>query len=100
MSTIGLEEHFTTSEFRDAIQPFLQDTPNARALQAKLLNLGAERIAAMDKGAVDLQVLSLPSSGVSRRSRPTWRAAWRTTRTMNLPKRSDAIRLASQGSRR
>ncbi len=63
MYTIALEEHFTTTEFRAAIQPFLQDTPNARALQAKLLNLGAERIAAMDEGAVDLQVLSLPSSG-------------------------------------
>ncbi len=63
MYTIALEEHFSTTEFRAAIQPFLPDTPHAKALQAKLLNLGADRIAAMDEGAVDLQVLSLPSSG-------------------------------------
>lgn len=63
MNTIALEEHFTTTEFQDAVRPFLKDTPHANALQAKLLNLGAERIAAMDEGAVNLQVLSLPSSG-------------------------------------
>ncbi len=63
MYTVALEEHFTTVEFQKAIQPFLSDAPASKALQAKLLDLGSGRIAAMDEGFVDLQVLSLPSSG-------------------------------------
>ncbi len=63
MPIITIEEHFTTREFQKALSGFLPNTPAANALQAKLVDLGQERIAAMDAGAVDMQVLALPSSG-------------------------------------
>ena len=63
MPTITLEEHFTTAEIQKALQPLIPENPGASALRARLLDLGAGRIAAMDEGAVDLQVLSLSSAG-------------------------------------
>ncbi len=63
MPTIAIEEHFTTREFQKALRNFLPDTPAANALQAKLVNLDNDRIAAMDAGGIDMQVLALPSSG-------------------------------------
>jgi predicted TIM-barrel fold metal-dependent hydrolase len=63
MRTITLEEHFVTESFLKAVHgdnPV--PTPIAR-LQPKLLDLGAGRIAAMDEGGVDVQVLSLASMG-------------------------------------
>ncbi len=63
MQTIALEEHFTTREFQNALQPFVTETPQSKVLQTKLLDLGSGRLAAMDEGGVDMQVLSLPSSG-------------------------------------
>ncbi len=63
MKTITLEEHFTTPEFQKAIQPFTTGSPASNVLTAKLLNLGAERLIAMDEGEVDIQVLSLSSAG-------------------------------------
>src|SRR5271167_4857623 len=61
--TIAIEEHFTTLEFLKALRGFVPETPASKALQAKLLDLGHDRLAAMDAGAVDMQVLSLSSSG-------------------------------------
>lgn len=63
MHTVTLEEHFTTREFQEAIVAFVPQTPAAQGLQAKLLNLGDGRIAAMNEGFVDMQVLSLSASG-------------------------------------
>jgi uncharacterized protein len=61
--TIAIEEHFTTLEFQKALRGFVPETQASKALQAKLLDLGQDRLAAMDAGAVDMQVLSLSSSG-------------------------------------
>ena len=63
MKAIALEEHFTTHEFQKAIKPFTTETPGSKALKEKLLNLGSERLSAMDEGEVDMQVLSLSSAG-------------------------------------
>jgi predicted TIM-barrel fold metal-dependent hydrolase len=65
MRTIALEEHFLTQSFlratHNASTPI---PPQIAALQPKLLDLGAGRIAAMDESAIDLQVLSLAASGL------------------------------------
>src|ERR1700722_6310985 len=58
MRTIALEEHFITESFVRAT-----GAPRFAALQPKLLDLGAGRIADMDEAGIDLQVLSLASMG-------------------------------------
>jgi predicted TIM-barrel fold metal-dependent hydrolase len=58
MRTITLEEHFLTESFVRAT-----GAPRFAALEPQLLDLGAGRIAAMDKAGIDLQVLSLASMG-------------------------------------
>src|ERR1700733_12799856 len=58
MRTITLEEHFITESFVKATE-----APRFAALQPKILDLGAVRIADMDEAAIDLQVLSLASMG-------------------------------------
>jgi predicted TIM-barrel fold metal-dependent hydrolase len=63
MRTITLEEHFVTASFLRATGGYGQGGPMA-AMQPKLLDLGQERIAAMDEGGVDFQVLSLASMGL------------------------------------
>jgi predicted TIM-barrel fold metal-dependent hydrolase len=64
MRTIALEEHFVTSSFLKATGAYGQGTPPAMAeLQPRLLNLGDERIAAMDAAGIDFQVLSLAAIG-------------------------------------
>jgi predicted TIM-barrel fold metal-dependent hydrolase len=63
MRTITLEEHFVTASFLRATGGYGQGAPMA-AMQPKLLDLGQERIAAMDEGGVDFQVLSLASMGL------------------------------------
>lgn len=63
MQIITLEEHFTTPEFQKAISESVEKTPASMALQVKLLDIGDERIEAMDAGSVDMQVLSLSASG-------------------------------------
>jgi predicted TIM-barrel fold metal-dependent hydrolase len=60
---ITLEEHFTTPAFLRATAPFTSQIARSDALEAKLLDIGAGRIAAMDEGGVDLQVLSLAATG-------------------------------------
>ena len=64
MRTITLEEHFVTERFLKATDAYGADAPQGlQAARAKLLDVGAGRIAAMDEGGVDLQVLSLAASG-------------------------------------
>jgi predicted TIM-barrel fold metal-dependent hydrolase len=66
MRTITLEEHFLTQSFLRATAQADSTSipPQIAALQPKLLDLGAGRIAAMDEAAVDLQILSLAASGL------------------------------------
>jgi uncharacterized protein len=64
MRTITLEEHFVTESFFRATNAYGNATPAwLDALQPKLLDLGACRIAAMDEAGIDLQVLSLAAIG-------------------------------------
>jgi predicted TIM-barrel fold metal-dependent hydrolase len=62
MRVITLEEHFVTANFLAATHGD-QAPPALRAMQEKLLDLGDGRIAAMDEGGVDVQVLSLAANG-------------------------------------
>ncbi len=57
MRTITLEEHFITESFLRATSAYA--TPQMAAVQRKLLDLGAGRIADMDAADIDFQVLSL-----------------------------------------
>jgi hypothetical protein len=62
--TITLEEHFVTDSFLRTTQRNNERTPLQLAeLQSKLLDLGAGRIAEMDKSGIDFQVLSLAAMG-------------------------------------
>ena len=64
MKTITLEEHFVTESFLRATGAYGNTTPAwLDALQPKLLDLGAGRLAAMDDAGIDLQVLSLAAIG-------------------------------------
>jgi predicted TIM-barrel fold metal-dependent hydrolase len=64
MRTITLEEHFVTESFLKATQTKNQRTaPQLAELETKLLDIGAGRIADMDKSGIDYQVLSLASMG-------------------------------------
>jgi predicted TIM-barrel fold metal-dependent hydrolase len=64
MRTITLEEHFVTADLLRAIGSFGEDAaPALKQMRGKLMDLGAGRIAAMDKAAIDLQVLSAVSMG-------------------------------------
>ena len=64
MKTIALEEHFVTRDFLKATGAYGNAaTPEIAAMQPKLLDLGEGRIAAMDEGGIDLQVLSLAAMG-------------------------------------
>jgi predicted TIM-barrel fold metal-dependent hydrolase len=60
---ITLEEHFTTPAFLRATAPFIPAVARSAPLEARLLDLGEARIAAMNEGGVDLQVLSLAATG-------------------------------------
>lgn len=60
MRTVTLEEHFVTADFLKAIAPYTNAAlPRMQHLRAKLLDLDEDRIAAMDEGDIDLQILSL-----------------------------------------
>lgn len=64
MRTITLEEHFLTKSFLQATQKNDESTsPQLAELQPKLLDIGAGRIADMDKFGIDFQVLSLAAMG-------------------------------------
>lgn len=60
---ITLEEHFTTPDFLRATAKFLPRPARSAGLDAMLLDLEESRIAAMDEGRVDLQILSLAAAG-------------------------------------
>lgn len=60
---ITLEEHFTTAAFLRATASFTPAVARSAALEKKLLDIGAVRLAAMDEAGVDLQVLSLAATG-------------------------------------
>ena len=64
MKTIALEEHFVTGSFLKATGAYGKAAPSAvAAMQPKLLDLGAGRIAALDEASIDYQVLSLAAMG-------------------------------------
>ena len=66
MRTITLEEHFVTQDFIKATHGYGPDTPpQIQAMRDKLLDLGDQRLAAMDEAGIDLQVLSLAALGVN-----------------------------------
>jgi predicted TIM-barrel fold metal-dependent hydrolase len=60
---ITLEEHFTTPEFLRATAEFTPAPGRSAVLEQRLLEVGEGRIAAMDEGKVDLQILSLAATG-------------------------------------
>jgi predicted TIM-barrel fold metal-dependent hydrolase len=65
MKTIALEEHFVTADFLRATGAYGQAAPPAmQAMREKLLDLGKVRVAAMDEGDVDVEVLSLAATGI------------------------------------
>ena len=66
MPTITLEEHFLTPDLRKAIEQFMHLPPEMLETQKKLLDLGEARLAAMDEGGVDMQVLSVAALGLER----------------------------------
>ena len=67
MRTITLEEHFVTAGFLKAVRAHGDFAPaQPQQLQAALLDLGADRIAAMDQADIDLQVLSPVSMGLEK----------------------------------
>jgi predicted TIM-barrel fold metal-dependent hydrolase len=65
MKVIALEEHFVTAEVLKAWQSGdgPRFAPDAERLR-RLLEIGPERLAAMDEAGVDVQVLSLTTPGV------------------------------------
>jgi uncharacterized protein len=63
---VTLEEHFATSEYLDATEEFMPRVAKSAALRAALIDLDDTRIAAMDAGGVDVQVLSLAAGGQDR----------------------------------
>ena len=65
MKTITLEEHFLTETYVRATAEYSAKTGmQFPEMQAKLLDLGAGRIAAMDEAGIDLQVMSLVAFGL------------------------------------
>ena len=70
LRTITLEEHFASPAFLDGPgkklreQPMLPGNAGRRNLVEDLLDLGEERIAAMDAAGIDMQVLSLTDPSV------------------------------------
>jgi uncharacterized protein len=67
MKTITLEEHFVTESFLKATGAYGDAAPPQLAqIQPKLLDLGPERIAAMDQAGIDLQVMSLATMGIDK----------------------------------
>ncbi|WP_319429006.1 amidohydrolase family protein [Mycobacterium sp. RTGN5] len=61
MKTIGLEEHFVTT---DLLKQLPQQSAMPLDLQRRLIDLDDHRLAAMDATGLDVQVLSLSTPGV------------------------------------
>ncbi len=67
MFTVALEEHFTTRVILKAIADSSAGSSGPmNKVQEKLLDLDAGRLADMDAGSIDLQVLSLSSAGLEK----------------------------------
>ncbi len=67
MKTIALEEHFVTPEIVEAAATHDPNDPSGNfkpPFKDQLLDLGAARVADMDAAGIDVQVLSLPGSGL------------------------------------
>ncbi|MFC1866799.1 amidohydrolase family protein [Thermodesulfobacteriota bacterium] len=62
--TITLEEHFMTPAFLDGPGQHFKSHPHAAQIIEQSCDLGDRRIAEMDAGGIDVQVLSLSSPGV------------------------------------
>jgi uncharacterized protein len=78
MRTITLEEHFLTESYVRATADYNEKTGmRFPELDAKLLDLGAGRIAAMDEGAIDVQVMSLVAFGLEGLDAPSGTAVAR-----------------------
>jgi uncharacterized protein len=74
MRTITLEEHFSTPAFLQAVDAGDgRDLANEyiRRIREKLVDLGAGRLADMDAGHIDMQVLSLAWGDMDRLGSPT-----------------------------
>ena len=63
---VALEEHFTTPEFLDATARFIPAVASSATLNAQLLDLDDGRLAAMDEGGIDIQVLSLAAAALDK----------------------------------
>src|SRR3989442_13415962 len=59
-----LASKFVEPGFRMMGETILGDNPGARAVHAKLTDIGAGRIAQMDADGIDMAVLSITSPGV------------------------------------
>lgn len=76
MKTITLEEHYATARFFDGPGRDLKDQADkandARAMKLvpQLSDLGAKRIAEMDKAGIDMQIVSLVSPGTEQLDAP------------------------------
>jgi predicted TIM-barrel fold metal-dependent hydrolase len=68
MRTIALEEHISTPALQQAFAAGTRGAPSeyVRTIQAKLLDLGPGRLADMDAGGIDVQVLSLAVADLDR----------------------------------
>ena len=66
MRTITLEEHFTTREFLRATGQLRNGNGRMQGVNRRLLDMGEGRIADMDAGEIDLQVMSLSSAGLDK----------------------------------
>jgi hypothetical protein len=71
MKIVGLEEHFATAEVMEAwqtVEPRWRDLAMKSSIEGegaqRLLDLGPERLAAMDEAGIDVAVLSLTTPGV------------------------------------
>jgi len=81
MRTITLEEHISTPAFQKALESQGHSVPSEylRRIQTKLLDIGAARIADMDAGKIDMQVLSLAGGDMERLDSATATALARDT---------------------
>ncbi|MUL45250.1 amidohydrolase [Mycobacterium sp. CBMA293] len=69
MRVVTLEEHYATPEYLAATEQFMPQAAKSAALHNALVDLDDARIAAMDAGGIDVQVLSL-AAGAQHRLTP------------------------------
>ncbi len=68
MKLIAIEEHFLTSEIRNAWKHFGEDDPTQNLhlgeMEDRLDDIGSKRLSLMDETGIDVQVLSLTTPGL------------------------------------